>query len=1213
MRVQTFSTVKFTVLFREDRDTIEPPRPRPGPIQSVSKPTPTPTYNELFLSNHIQGGTRDLAPKETVPPILTLTPSNLQAQGNASDRTPELTMPTHSNALFSGIRRFLPRGFLTSKFSAPKPISLPETVPPRSAPPRQFSEPTSLLVQSPWETGRRLLHGANRPIFSPIVEPTELGLSLDRILGFCVALGCVLTFRVNTNPVEFRQYTLNAYYFHSMLVKEIQSLDKAEIAIEVDGMGRGQVLSKLKDCQEELEEGMYNNTCWNMLVSPITYHSPSPRLFIVLPSDLDSWNDTEPSTHQFRLYFLCDILTITKDGEKSKSLPQCVHLSSHQGYIIKQQQEFFHTYSDYVLKMLRIVKRGYTINELCGFGGGEVPPLDSFKLLWNFNAYTLGSQFTENSIGLAVDKAIEYLETLWPPKWSEFGLNRSQRGAVKNYLDIQDGENAEGQLHRYVDSVDRGRSMYDIERGVYWMCPQHHQQYFQPEPLQRLSKFVHGHAGYVDMQQATLRIDLGSKADADQFVALLTEAKYIFSITIKLCWKISRQCLEDLCRHIFKSKIILLEIDGVTLDIHPRDRTQHIGNLYSNGIVRSNNFTFLKLLNYPQPREQGLYMDRYELLLKYSPTRPDYDWLELRRSFTMFDCCVAETSTASDLLRASNELQLKLEKYGMSDVTTFALYDRHWNALFDLKKKAFVEVHSLHLDLPKEVVPFSGSLRIVTWNLSYLTFDHEFHRLVQANPELQELNISTEGFHIHSQAEHVARLWCDSPSLLRLTLLERREDGSSRIVVRLEVGGSSKRRSRGVIRKICGANNLSDLNGQQGLGVPAANEFVQWGCEHVFSPLSDFSALFLDMATQHHPSVLISFTLDISQISLSGLVFVQNVLGKSSLDTLHVVCTSLEPMLSHPIAQLLRSVQWSTLKSLVLSGDNINGWLKIWSLDDTPRLLRLEMHGSRSILQELSHSNVLTVAHLVYTSQIEDLHLENVQLQDKRDWALIVESMDSSSLATFRLCKSSAGQFMSAAIAVDTFFSRFENGKQEGRDAKLILASFTIDEVLIAQSGLSCILDVLCRSRVDQVRINCNTLSSSTSNTFARVIGSLPWSSVKSLVLSGDNINGWIPLLAGVTIPQLQRLHIYGTGATPEVMVYASTLFILHLIDMSQLLGLKFRNVQMYYKGDWVLIIESIDRLVFCAFDLDTICNRQFMSVPNAVDFYQTKLKSMRE
>lgn len=47
-------------------------------------------------------------------------------------------------------------------------------------------------------------------------------------------------------------------------------------------------------------------------------------LFLVLLSDLDSWNDLDPSTYQFRLYFLCDT---ESEGGTFDGPPQPVYIS----------------------------------------------------------------------------------------------------------------------------------------------------------------------------------------------------------------------------------------------------------------------------------------------------------------------------------------------------------------------------------------------------------------------------------------------------------------------------------------------------------------------------------------------------------------------------------------------------------------------------------------------------------------------------------------------------------------------------------------------------------------------------------------------------------------------------------------------------------------------------------------------------------------------
>ncbi|KAI9231779.1 MAG: hypothetical protein BYD32DRAFT_466835 [Podila humilis] len=97
-----------------------------------------------------------------------------------------------------------------------------------------------------------------------------------------------------------------------------------------------------------------------------------PRLFIVLPACL-VWDDSNPSTHQFRLYFLCDNDMALKGA---RDTPKHVHLASHPGYNILRPQDFLKVDSDYSLRILGMVD-----NEFSG-NGRNIPSLETFKILW---------------------------------------------------------------------------------------------------------------------------------------------------------------------------------------------------------------------------------------------------------------------------------------------------------------------------------------------------------------------------------------------------------------------------------------------------------------------------------------------------------------------------------------------------------------------------------------------------------------------------------------------------------------------------------------------------------------------------------------------------------------------------------------------------------------------------------------------------------------
>lgn len=112
-------------------------------------------------------------------------------------------------------------------------------------------------------------------------------------------------------------------------------------------------------------------------------------------------------------------------------------------------------------------------------------------------------------------------------------------------------------------------------------------------------------------------------------------------------------------------------------------------------------------------------------------------------------------------------------------------------------------------------------------------------------------------------------------------------------------------------------------------------DFLQWN-DHFISPLSDFFASVLVMATQQHPSVLTTFTLDMSSLTGRWPYGIQKILSQSCLEFLNVVCSLVHPDLSCIIAQVLDFIHWSTLKSLVLSGDSIDQWIRHWPSDIDP-------------------------------------------------------------------------------------------------------------------------------------------------------------------------------------------------------------------------------------------------------------------------------------
>ncbi|KAI9242952.1 MAG: hypothetical protein BYD32DRAFT_482973 [Podila humilis] len=1034
------------------------------------------------------------------------------------------------------------------------------------------------------------------------------------------------------------------------------------------------------------------------------------KLFIVLPSDLKSWDNSEPWTHKFRLYFICDA---RNQRELRKLSPLHVHLSNHPGYNITKPRSFFQAYGDYVLRVLGMVKRGYSSEHY------EIPPLHSFKILWNCDTDITGSHLSKQNIGPLIDKAIQYLDEL---KFSKspmaFELTRASSAAIATFLDVQDGHNSQGSLHCYIDP----------QQKMTWMCRAHSQQrYLNKESLEELKEFVDLHGGHVDMQQAILKVELGSTTEANQFLTLLTAVKHSFNISIKLMWRAKQQHIQELFQKISWTGTVILEIDGVTPGIQPLGPIQNRAKVSRN---KSADIRLVILLNYPRPHEQSLFMEGCEVRLCSPPARSAYDWVEVQHAVVKFGETVDNgDATTNECKFATQEVQSALASHGLSEVAEITVYSNGWDGVFRLDVGSFVEMNTINLDFPMALVA-SGSLQKMTAHLLDAEADKKLYDMAQEH-ELKELNISTEGRNVLDQIKHLSHLWCNTSVSRRHALLERTESSRGHVVAQFVIGGRNSISTGGGLQKVAQEQELEALNistegrdvliqlehlihllcklrtshghsqlerteeflryavaqffvgrrnsssaggglqkmatqllavetdnmlhdmaqeqelkalniptkgrdvliqlehlihllckvptshghsqlerteeflryavaqffiggrnsGSTGGGlqkmatqllavetdnmlhdmaqeqelealsisteghdvliqlehlihllcklrishghvqlerteeflryavaqffigrrnssstggglqkmatqllavetdnmlrdtqeqepkaldiltkgrnvliqlehlihllckVPTSHghsqlerteaslryaiaeflnggrncsstgrsfledygadvqsssyigsahlshvgvNFLQWDCDHVMSPLSDFFASVLAMATLQHPSVLTMFTLRASSLSLSGLESVHEVLNQSSLESLNVVCTPFHPDLSDFITQVLDSIQWSTLKLLVLSGPKIDQWIQLWHPTIDSRLLCLHIQGTGTEIQELSHSSALFVHQLAYSSPLLELHFENIQLEGTHDWGLITDGLDPS-------------------------------------------------------------------------------------------------------------------------------------------------------------------------------------------------------------------------
>ncbi|KAG0012447.1 hypothetical protein BGZ82_002587, partial [Podila clonocystis] len=468
---------------------------------------------------------------------------------------------------------------------------------------------------------------------------------------------------------------------------------------------------------------------------------------------------------------------------------------------------------------------------------------------------------------------------------------------------------------------------------------------------------------------------------------------HTFDMSIKLNWEATRSYVKRLCIAIPNTGTVILELDGVMLkqrDIHYLGNGKYAYHLFIEEIMQSADIQFITLLNYPRPQEQCIFLSKFSLQSVYSPMPVSHRWLELRSDLNKFGGLLDAAQDYLDWDGAAKVLQSTLDKYGLTGTSVVTKYSDEWNAVFEQTSGALTEVHSLYKVCSEDVLT-ARTIRILEVHVRSLQFDKDFFDAVRSNDSLLELSVSYLGHNILYYTGHIAKMWHASARPIRLTMLDHMEVVHDRVVAQLAIRGRDSQFK---------GSSVLDRDAAQALDVPFLDiEFQQWDCDHVFSPLSDYSASFLDVATNQHPSVLTMFTLEVSQLSCHSLASVQKILYRSSLEHLVIMCTPFELDLSNSIAQVLGAISWPTLKSLVLSGVNLNEWVDIWPFATAPQLQCLQIQTASNSFHGLSHSSVLFVHRLLSTSQQAELHLMDVQLQDKRDYVLLAESMNCFSIA----------------------------------------------------------------------------------------------------------------------------------------------------------------------------------------------------------------------
>lgn len=740
----------------------------------------------------------------------------------------------------------------------------------------------------------------------------------------------------------------------------------------------------------------------NRVLSAARHHLeyPYPRLFLVLPRDLEPCSKHRVHTVQWRLYFLCEY----SDHQTSVLGRHHIHLANHQGYDLDQPLAFFQEVGYYSLMLLEIYK-----DESSSASGRHALGLFAENQHDHRTLHSLSSQ----RIGALVDKAIGCINWILtesqPKKNSAMHLTGAGTQLVRSFLQIPDSDGGVGGLYR----VLRGSQ-------TTWLCYDHT---FQETSIKHLKEFISSQAGILDAHCARLEVELTSMSVANNLCAALNSSGHIFDISIRLMWPTCKDELESILWNISRSGAKVLEIDwSVTLAGADVSLFVHL--------VRSGGLDTIILRNYPTPAVQYVFIGApyiwqqntnfpvHGLRCSDNGGAAVFERMDIIAILEVLGELKAERKSVAVVSAYLTELSNILSQQKVPTLTKIDIFDpksRTWQGRLRIEDSSV-------LGLEEAIMPSTvfhspilefGSLRRLKAPSDLPETIYQFFSLLNVNPALRQFKLMVQENGMFNHIEMIRQQCRHINRPPRVTLFERGRGKGEWILTQLVLGHEGMTCKHCMVEKDDGVKimNIDFEEAPCDCPLPRAMDVLQWNRDRVSGPLTDNDTHILDTATRQHPSILTGFTLDITLLTDQGIASVQNVLGRSKLEYLHIHCEPLKPHMEHSAGKALQAVQWSTIKSLVIFGSDVDSWIRVWAdqgylLESTVghQLQSLKVIGTGSVCQRLSHSSALALHGFLYGCVLTDLTLDNVQLRVENDWEFIIGAVDFTLIETISMC-----------------------------------------------------------------------------------------------------------------------------------------------------------------------------------------------------------------
>ncbi|KAG0026961.1 hypothetical protein BGZ81_005977 [Podila clonocystis] len=753
-----------------------------------------------------------------------------------------------------------------------------------------------------------------------------------------------------------------------------------------------------------------------------------PDVFLLLPSNVDSWDPSNPQTHTFRIHVLCKWNPGRNSGE--------VHFHQHGGHAINHLDEFLKHFGHVALSYLKLFKITIAMD------GTE----SNFDTVSDVDETDEDREAKKNAEKARDDARLQRVAAL--AEGSQFSAAELEDlfniaiASLQQTVSFQKEAETRFSLARKVYIFLANDSAADLRQGLHpnpeepdvrWECTHHFLSTYLETDLAALSDHAQSLGGNYHIQLGTAEIKVRSIQDVWEFYDTLNVTKCITVLTVTLLWAATETELREILERTIKVKVHYLRVDGGGLMDHPMYTTEQ-GSVYVRNIVASdqNNLKMVTFVNGSGQlsgsisKELVAFITDRRITAIDLPSMSSVEWGEFRQFVLTFHKAINEALGDNGDSEHSNG---KENKYRDTDVITTLqklvsanryikalayITETHLAAKFDMPNGVFHGLIETRFPVMfNEQFLYDGTLRgfalEIDGNPDYLS---TLGKVLKSNPNLDDVMVQTKERHLLSQIAFCCRYICGRVHPLQITFFDKCISNQERVVAKLVF--SSK-----VQDAVQNSTADPDL-GEYSISVVDI-EVKEWVMDFASEPLADEEAVVLDKITTQVPNTLASLVLNISRLSRTGIESIRHVLSRSLLQFLTIECNSFSCDLKEHVVLALARIPQSLLTSLVIRGEAVDTWLQLLaeatvsptshnsqkiSLVPLSQLVQFTVINTATDRQPLSNKAMEAILYVAQSCSLIEFSLVNIHLPVSQQWDIVTEELDMVHLKNLNLVNS---------------------------------------------------------------------------------------------------------------------------------------------------------------------------------------------------------------